>query len=607
MKKLWSITTTTRNPYRLREQLRVFNDNFVGHEWTKENQANFQISLIQHRLYGYSEDKGFSKQFLNDLSPEHQRIFTDFEHKLTFVEAREIFISKNYKDSPMRGRQSFNPFKKFGFISLDGQNLKLTPFGKEFLSDKFDLAEIFFRAFIKWQLPDPDQEQEGYAIKPFIATLHLINKVNNLSIKINEKAKGISKEEFSLFGPTLVDYQDIDAHAKAIIEWRKKLKGKSSKEIKIINDEYKNSFAKNFLDSEDPEKIKVLLATLKDYGDNAIRYFHLTGFFHIRGNGFYIDLQERRSIEIQSLLAFDNAKPDKFTSKEAYINYISDISQPSLPWETRNKYTEIILLLLEEILESEKDLGLDKKEKVAYESFSDNELKNYITELRIYRKFLQNKKSHSLSQHVDKVKEYIEQLENIREADNKPLMLEKFSTLGLHALNDAIEIRPNYPVGDDNEPTFTAPSGKPDIECFYENFNAICEVTMLTTRDQWVNEGQPVMRHLRDFEERYTDKEAYCLFIAPTIHRDTFNTFKMAIKFEYEGTKQKIIPISIKNFTNILEILLELKGKNRSLLHLQLKQLYDELLQSAMEINIVQDWLDKIPLIIKSWNERLLV
>lgn len=42
--------------------------------------------------------------------------------------------------------------------------------------------------------------------------------------------------------------------------------------------------------------------------------------------------------------------------------------------------------------------------------------------------------------------------------------------MGLNALNDAILIKPNYPVGDDNEPTFTAPANKPDIECFLSIF-----------------------------------------------------------------------------------------------------------------------------------------
>ena len=140
-------------------------------------------------------------------------------------------------------------------------------------------------------------------------------------------------------------------------------------------------------------------------------------------------------------------------------------------------------------------------------------------------------------------------------------MLEKLSALGLHALNDALQIHPNYPVGDDNEPTFTAPANVPDIECFYKSFNAICEVTMLRGRDQWFNEAQPVMRHLRDFEERYKEKPSYCLFIAPQIHRDTVNTFWIAIRYEYEGRRQRIIPLSIKLFVSILKTLLKMKKK----------------------------------------------
>ena len=54
-------------------------------------------------------------------------------------------------------------------------------------------------------------------------------------------------------------------------------------------------------------------SNLKDYGDNAIRYFRLTRYIYIRGNGFYVDLEKRRMIEITELLKIDNASPIKFT------------------------------------------------------------------------------------------------------------------------------------------------------------------------------------------------------------------------------------------------------------------------------------------------------
>ncbi len=609
MKKPWSITTTTRSPYRLREQLQMLVDNFVGLEWTRENQINFQISLIQHRLYGHNEDTGFSQQFLNGLSEAHKEIFTDFSHVLTFEEAKEIFDSKNYEDPSMRGRQSFNPFKKFGFARLRKKILEITPFGENFLSNKYDLSDIFFSSFIKWQLPNPDNTgyklTDGYDIKPFIGILHLIRRVNEKSLELGEKDKGISKAEFSLFGPLLVNFNDVDLYAEKIITLRKKLNGKNKQEQKAIFDQFKISFAKEFLKSDNSKEINKLLKNLKDYGDNAIRYFRLTRYIYIRGGGFYIDLEPRRSVEINALLNFDNAQSKTFTSKEEYFDHISDISQPQLPWETKEKYIEIITKLIEEIRGYETELGKEPHEIQDYSILSEGELKTLTADFRKYRRELQDQEAHKKSQDTEAIKSYIQELENIFDADDKPILLEKLSSLGLHALNDALKIQPNYPVGDDNEPTFTAPANTPDIECFYKSFNAICEVTMLTGRDQWYNEGQPVMRHLRDFESKYNDKNSYCLFIAPKIHRDTINTFWTAIKYEYEGSKQRIIPLTINNFVSLLNILIQIKSENKFLKHSEISRLYDEIINSSNSFRDSNEWLKNISVTISSWQESL--
>ncbi len=49
--KLWSISTTLRNPYRFRDFLKVLAE-LEGKEWNKNTQMEFQIKLIQNRLYG---------------------------------------------------------------------------------------------------------------------------------------------------------------------------------------------------------------------------------------------------------------------------------------------------------------------------------------------------------------------------------------------------------------------------------------------------------------------------------------------------------------------------------------------------------------------------
>jgi len=168
----------------------------------------------------HSEDGGFSNQFLTGLSSEHKEIFTDFSHNLTLEEAKAIFESKNYTDPSMRGRQSFNPFKKFGFVRLEDGILHITDFGEYFLSDEYDLSEIFFRSFIKWQLPNPDNTSykliDGYDIKPFVATLHLIKIVNSKWEALGNNPVGLSKKEFLLFAPTLINFENINNHAQKL-------------------------------------------------------------------------------------------------------------------------------------------------------------------------------------------------------------------------------------------------------------------------------------------------------------------------------------------------------------------------------------------------------
>ncbi|MFA7056709.1 MAG: AlwI family type II restriction endonuclease [Candidatus Cloacimonadales bacterium] len=603
MIKPWSITTTLRNPERLRSFLKVAQQ-IEGNEWNLETQVKYQVLLIQNRLYGYG-----NAQFYSNLSEHQASLIGDITKEINYKQAEEIFITKNYEDPPMRGRQSLNPLTKLGFVSIVANTVRLSSLGKLFLKDDFDYGEVFLNCFLKWQIPNPLSREfkieDGYNIKPFVGTIHLINSVNKKWVALNHKPKGISKHEFSLFVPTLVNFSNIENQAQKIIDLRLELLNKNRDEQKEVFESYEINYAKEFLSDNDLAIISKLLKNLKDYGDNAIRYFRLTRLFYIRGNGYYVDLEPRRSIEIENLLSFDNAQSLEFSSKEAYSDYLSDIKQPKLPWESKDKYIGIIDKLIEEIRIYANNLSVDLKEILDVGELSESELKQYIQELRDYRRSLQEKELHIESQNIANIEEYIQILENIYTYENKPLLLEKTCSLGLNALNDAIKIQPNYPVGDDNEPTFTAPANTPDIECYYEVFNSICEVTMLTSRDQWYNEGQPVMRHLRDFEIKHNDKVAFCIFIAPKLHRDTVNTFHTAVKYEYEGKQQKIIPLTINNFVELLKILTQLKKSGKFLSHIELENLYNEIIKEINHVKDSHEWINSIPNIIQQWKSKI--
>lgn len=588
----WSISTTVRNPERVRNFLKVLKT-LEGQTWDYACQEQFQILLLQNRLYG-----AYNNQFYSGL-PQKYIDLLESDKPISFEQAQEILNSKNYVGgNDMRGRQSYNPLKKMGFVYENHKVLRFTDFGNYFLNDNYDLGEIFFKSFIKWQLPNPASQdfKVGYNIKPFIGTLHLINEVNKLCRKQGVKDKGISKLEFQLFAVTLFDYRQISSQAKKLLDFRNAY----SKSID------KDTFIDNYINSNLAHIDGI--NNLQDYADNAIRYFRLTRYICIRG-GYYIDLEPRRQVEIEGLLKFDNASAHQFNNINKYYEYLGDINAPSLPWENLTENRKIATRILEEIADYKKQLN-ETEELVGKKNLitlNYSQLKDYISYLRTARQDLQRKIEHNRTQSLQEAENCRNELKNIYSSRNKKsIELERLCTLALNALDDAIEIKPNYPVGDDNEPIFTAPGNKPDIECYYKDFNAICEVTMLTDRQQWFNEGQPVMRHLYDFEITNSGKTGYCLFIAPTMHRDTMNVYWGYRKIGYEGAKQRIVPLTINQFVELLEVLIAKKTKGQKLRCDEMRQLYDLVVDSADNCQDAPTWVKSIETILSDWKTKML-
>lgn len=603
MKKPWSISTTVRNPERLRDFLKVLEE-LEGQPFNHENQIKFQVLLIKHRLYKPTE-----------LTSAQREYFDDVETDMPLSVAEEIFHSQNYEDPAMRGRNSAAPINKMGLAiaKAAGGPIQITDFGNYFLSEDYDLGQVFFSHFLKWQLPNPDSQEfpasEGFAIKPFIGVLHLIRQVNEMWQKLKHDPVGITKEEFSLFAPTLVNYRDINEQAEKIIYFRLKLNSLTTEEEKNeFRSTYKEDFVSEFLDTDDTERINHLINNLRDYGDNAIRYFRLTRYIYIRGGGFYIDLEPRRKIELDKLLETDSGAPYTFLGASEYVSYLADMSQPILPWETEEALTKIISGIQNEISSYEASLaaksiitpGIRFKNTSA---LSLPELNSCVDELRDYRLALQQLVVRSESQDIAEIEKYILDLKNIYHSkERRSVELERLTTLALNALNDALQIKPNYPVGDDNNPTFTAPGNKPDIECFYQRFNSICEVTMLTGRDQWYSEGIPVQRHLRAFENAHNDKPAYCIFIAPKLHEDTLDSFWAAIKMGYQGLPQRIIPLSINQLVDLLDFLVTIKSSKIDFSHENLLNLYNEIINLTNTATNTKIWMKDVPETINAWK-----
>lgn len=567
-----------------------------GKLWDRDLEIECQILMIQKRLYG------LTNQFFNDekLTVAQSELLKGGE-EISFEQAKTIFFTKEFEDPPMRGRQNLGLLKKLGFIAKVNEKFHITSMGNRAPENgENNFGDVLLKSLLKWQCPNPIDKrnfraEHGFAIKPFVGTLHLIKGVNEEWQKKGNKPKGISKNEFCLFAPTLINYNSLKHQIRKIIEFREEHRDVLAQNSVSVQEKLKLRYIKK-ITGEKGEQAKKLLKNLGDYSDNALRYFWMTGFLRIRGKRFYVDLENGRQNEIEILLKNDDASPLYFESESDYQDYIGDVNRPVPPWET-----EKILRKIAESLMAE--LGIKSFKIEAKDSKS---LKKLISELREKKREAFERNTVEELKSVQNVKACIRQLKDIYKIDKirKSVELERLAALALNALDDAIRIKPNYPVGDDNEPTFTAPANKADIECFYEKFAAVCEVTMLTTRDQWINEGQPVMRHTRDFEDSQEGKNVYCLFVAPKLHQDTVGTFWIAVKHNYRGQKQKIIPVTIAQVVEILETLLTLKQKNKKFAHGELLRLYEGIVD-VNNIDNSDDWIKRIPETIRVWRKGL--
>ncbi len=591
MIKPWSISTAVRNPARLPAFLHVFST-MKGVEWDLSTQADFQVRLIQERAYGAGKT-----QFYNGLTSEDIKIL-ESGAPISYEQAERIYRRKNYKDASMRGRLSFTPLRRLGFANTVGGYIHITPLGHAMLEEKDDYGDLFLRGLIKWQIPNPIDKRSfpakhGYNIKPFVGALCLIAKVNQICAERGWTQKGLSRREFEVFAHTLIDWRKIEETANEVVFLRERVAGQTAgRRVSFFEAEAKRLRSTfNF-------------RHLPDYADNAIRYFRSTKYIRLRGWGDHIDIEPSRLGVLDSLLVPSAAAPTHFASKEEYAAFLGSATEPDLPGESRREMESTV----ETLLSNATTLGLEV-EVPKFSTLSQPKLKNLLTELQ------QKVQIHKLLLEREELRDPVNVRDcaaNLRRVMDKkeskvvgaPIRLEWLATQGLRALNDAEDIKPNYPLGDDGLPSHTAPGGKPDIECYYGDFVAICEVTMMTGSKQWIHEGQPVMRHLHEFQETHTPRDAFCIFIAPRLHADTINMFRFSVKNGYEGKRQKIAVLTIEQFSEILLYCAERQENGRPLKRGEIQQLLVCFSESLSQIEKSNTWQKQAGGVIEKWKQQ---
>lgn len=598
MKKLtWSISTTVRNPERLRNFLSVLKQ-LEGLDFNIDNQIRYQVLLIKERLYRPTK-----------IPLKYRVLFDDFTKQISYDIAKDIFDFQGYEDPPMRGRQSVNPLNKLGFsIAKDtAGTVAITQLGDLFLSPDSDIGYIFFKSLLKLQFPNPWSddftEKRGFNIRPFITILHLVNKVRKLS-----------REEFSFFCPTLIHFRDIDKYAKCIHKLRN-LKSKSEK------DKFIKKFLKDFYGTKSLSKIQI--NNLFDYGDNAMRYFRLTRYFRITKQPlgrWIIELEPSRMKEIEQLLALYDGSTIELKSMDEYISYLSDINKPELPWEfDYAKSIDIAVSLIGIIKEDYDSLTDDLKVKIieTYNSIVETDLgtldlkqiEHFIDRLRKLRSEINEIKRNSvLRKNTNRLKDILSVFKDKKKfRELEPVEFEYMVSQCLKIINDELEIKPNCILDDEGNPIGFAPRNKADIEGYYESFNSIFEVTLDVSRHQVYRESVPVMRHLKDFQNVNADKPAFCVFVAPKVHNDTVNYFWYAVKYGFEGKRQSIVALELVHFIEILEFFISIIEKKERFTHHDFRILLECIVSNVTNTDSSINWFRDIPQHIKNWQCSLIV
>lgn len=548
-------TTSPRTPSKMIPEIRLLTEHLTGQTWNKKTQVDFIDLLAQSDFF---EGSGSQKN----------------------------------KDFSARDRINRGP-KALGFVDLK-PHVELTDAGKAFIYGKRP-QEVFLRQLLKFQLPSPyhveNKKIEGtFFIKPYLEIMRLIRDLESLSF-----------DELKIFALMLTDYTKYDTVKQAIIDFRAEKEQHKGQYKKFADETWTNTLLQTYSYTIDTGKtrtrettdgsLKKFLATKKsnarDYTDACFRYLRYTGLVSISHRNRSIAFYSDKLKEVDYILANVDRKTvfvdDTGRFKEYLFNpaipvlYVDDIDNIKDNIMRISDYTQRQLSGrdIEQLKDLRDEIVSARKEAV---------IKAQVTEIKSYALY---------SEIIDTYNEII--------SDgyyDTPLMLE-YNTWRAMTMLDGGDIKGNFKFDDAGQPLSTAAGNMPDIECDYKDFVLSVEVTMQQGQRQYESEGEPVARHFGQMKKR-TGKDAYCLFIAPTINAACLAHFFALNKMDisYYGGKTKIIPLELDQFMKLVE-----NSYNYSTTPnpQNIRQFLDEVIHQEETATDENDWNDKIQVCVSKW------
>lgn len=553
--KVLFFTTSPRTPAKMIPEIRLLHELFEGRIWNSATQEKFIDRLAESDFFegtGSPTNKAFSARDRINRAP-----------------------------------------KALGFVDLK-PNIALTDSGKALISGKRP-QEIFLRQLLKFQLPSPYHTETSsikgvFCVRPYLEILRLVREMEYITF-----------DELKIFAVQLTDYHKFDDIKEAILTFRANKDARRREYKRFVNDVWTDAIKSIYSDNISKgrtrmretidESLKKFIATkkrnLRDYADACFRYLRYTGLISIVHRSRTISFFTDKLKEIDYILSTVERKPIFVDDEEAYKAYLFSSTEPTLYVDIKENIVDTLMRigtftrreLINKTIDNLKDLRdeLIKERKNAVITAQIEEIKSYS----LY------------SEIMDTYNEIIS--DDIFDA---PLILE-YNTWRAMTMLDGGDIKGNFKFDDAGRPLSTAQGNMPDIECDYGDFILSVEVTMQSGQRQYEAEGEPVARHYGQMKSR-TGKEAYCLFIAPTINPAALSHFYALnqINIGYYGGKTKIIPLELDQFMRLVENSYNYETQPTPN---DVRHFLDSIIEQLKAVTDETEWSEKIQSFVDNW------
>jgi hypothetical protein len=530
--KPWQFgNTTVRNPYRLKDGLRILGISpLIGNLEGRRNESVFAELLHDAGVVAVQRIKSGESNDYSDVG----RKWRSALDKMGFITPK---LSRN---SDVRGIDPRLQSLVVDVAGLTGRPYEITPQGRRLINANtlVEEQECFLRAIVARQL------------NPFKPTLNQPASILNFVLKImagleDEGAEPlISFEEMASIVQFVATEQESDHAIEKIIVYRDKRS----------RAENKKAFDRKFRYETTQPKNDEQFRTFGDYADMNRRYLSASGLFSQRGRS--IIFADRKRATIKHFLSrpfiveetsdyfsalWNGAKlPTDYEPEARHsIQVLSDVlrgrgepvSVPDLTPLPIQDLTQIRFKLEQQL------------ERLQEEEFAERQQYEWQDILAYMADLLRSKTRR----------------ERVPPSED-PAYLE-WSIWRAFLAIDRLVNKPSearrFQVDQDFLPVRTAPGNTPDMVFEFDNFVLVVEVTLSGGSRQEAMEGEPVRRHvaraLEDYER--AGKEVYGLFIAIEIDTNTAETFRVGTWYKRDDSRLtlRIVPLRLDQFVRIFE------------------------------------------------------